>query len=468
MLFHSQEFLLLFFPVVLAASFAAAGRPRLRLAFLILASLVFYAYWDPRLLPLLVGSVVVNWLFARYFLKLTPGRWFIATGIALNLGLLAVFKYADFLAATFAVLGGVRHDPWNIVLPLGISFFTFQQISYLADVKRARAPLYRFDEYALYVTFFPQLIAGPIVRHNELIGQFAESPLRAGVSERLGRGFVLFVIGLLKKVVVADGLARIADPAFGHAAAGVAPGLLESWAATFAFTFEIYFDFSAYSDMAIGLALMFGYHLPFNFEAPLAARSIRDFWRRWHMTLTRFLTDYVYVSVGNSRALARLAQNAREGVATMVTMLLCGLWHGAAWTFVLWGGMHGAAMVVNQSWRRAGLAMHPGVGWLLTFMLFATSLVLFRAADFAAATQMYLAMFGVDGWSVALSGIARNDLLLFPVAAALALVGPTSQALALERMRPDRWIALAVAAAFVFVVLQVSTQDAASFIYFQF
>ena len=467
MLFHSEEFLLIFLPLVLAAWYAAGARPRLRMHLLIVASFLFYGWWDVRLVPLLAGSILVNWALARGS-GYVPPRRLVVVGIVLNLAVLGVFKYFNFFAESLALVAGADYQPWSIVLPLGISFFTFQQISYLADLSRDRAPLYRLDEYALYISFFPQLIAGPIVRHNELIFQFAEAPRRPGLHERLARGAILLVIGLAKKVFLADGLARVADPVFSAAAAGGSPTFAEAWAATFAFTFQIYFDFSAYSDMAIGLALMFGFTLPFNFDAPLRATSIREFWRRWHMTLTRFLTDYVYLPVGGSRLVARLGQNGREGVATMVTMLLCGLWHGAAWTFVAWGGLHGAGMVVNQAWRRARWPMPASLGWALTFMLFATSLVLFRSADFATAARVYEALTGAGGWSFAVDGIRERYIVLTGVALAMVLLCPTSQRIALELARPRLLLAAGLGVTLLAVVLEVRRLEIREFIYFQF
>ncbi|MFQ5954347.1 MAG: MBOAT family O-acyltransferase, partial [Kiloniellales bacterium] len=311
MLFHSQVFLLLFLPPTLAGYYAAASRPRLRRWLLVVASLLFYGYWEIRLVPLLVGSVVGNWLVAYLATRPQAGiewrhrlPWL---GVALNLAVLGVFKYADFFADSLGMLFGVTHDPWNIILPLGISFFTFQQISYLVDLRRGEAPVYDFLDYAVYVTFFPQLIAGPIVRHHEIIHQYREDPWRPGLAQRLSQGLTLLVMGLFKKVVLADGLALIADPIFARAA-GVASGLgelplsfAEGWLAALCFTFQLYFDFSGYTDMAIGLALMFGLMLPINFDAPYRATSIREFWRRWHMTLSRFLRDYLYFPMGGNR-----------------------------------------------------------------------------------------------------------------------------------------------------------------------
>lgn len=289
MLFHSQIFLLLFLPVAVAVYYWLAGRGRSGVWWLVAASLVFYGYWDARLLPLLGGSVTINWLFARWYIGGTGTSWrrhyLVPLGVVLNLLIIGVFKYADFFADSIAWANGDVRQSWSIILPLGISFFTFQQISYLVDLQRGTAPAYKFRDYALYVSFFPQLIAGPIVRHNEFIYQLKESPLRTGVAERLSRGAVLLLIGLLKKVFIADRLAALADPVFADAAAGKVVSTVDAWLADFAFGLQIYFDFSGYSDMAIGLALMFGFTLPINFNAPYSATSIQEFWRRWHMTL---------------------------------------------------------------------------------------------------------------------------------------------------------------------------------------
>ncbi len=460
MLFHSQLFLLAFLPLTLGLYYLCAERRAARTWLLILASIVFYGYWDPRLVPLLIGSVCVNWLFARAFGR-RPGALLIGAGVALNLAVVGVFKYADFFAGSLALLGLWQHQPWNIILPLGISFFTFQQISYLVDLRRGEGPVYAFADYALYVGFFPQLIAGPIVRHNEIIFQYAASPLRPGLSERLSRGLTLLAIGLLKKVVVADNLALIANPLYAAASEGRALGLAEGWAAASAFGLQIYFDFSGYSDMAIGLGLMFGLSLPLNFNAPYLATSIRDFWRRWHMTLSRFLRDYLYIPLGGSRLGA-----ARQFAALTVTMLLGGLWHGAGWTFVIWGGLHGLALALNHAWGRLGVRLPGPAGWALTMLFVFVSWVLFRAESFGAALNIMTAMAGGHGWSLAVEGVEK--LWLIAVAALVATLGPTSQRASLEMLAPRRLAAVAVAAALVLVTLDVGGGDNAEFIYFQF
>jgi len=472
MLFHSQVFLFVFLPLTLAGYYAAAARPGLRRWLLVVASVLFYGYWEVRLVPLLVCSVTGNWLLARMALRAGGGvdlrRWLPWLGVAFNLLVLGVFKYADFFAASLTGLLGVEHEPWNIILPLGISFFTFQQISYLVDLRRAGAPLYSFVDYAVYVTFFPQLIAGPIVRHDEIIFQYRRDPWRPGLAERLSRGLALLVMGLFKKVVIADGLALIADPIFARAAGSAASlaraplTFAEGWLAALSFTFQLYFDFSGYTDMALGLALMFGFVLPINFDTPYRATTIREFWRRWHMTLSRFLRDYLYFPMGGSRR-GRLNQ----GRAAMVTMLLGGLWHGAGWTFVVWGGLHGLAVIANHGWRRAGLRLPTPLAWVATMLFLVVGWVLFRAADFAAATQVLAAMSGLGGFALDTLAVPKHPWLL-PLAAVLATVGPTAHRLANEVLMPRRTLAAGLAAATVFITLMVGGGENAVFIYFQF
>jgi len=456
-LFQSQGFILLFLPLTLALYYAAAGSRRLRQGVAVAASLVFYAAWDVRFVPPLVGLTFANWLFARWHIA-DPRRDWAAIGIALNLLALGVFKFTNFFAGTFAALLGIPFSPWDIVLPLGISFFVFQKISYLADVRRGDRHAYGLLDFFMFVTFFPQLVAGPIVRHNEIIAQFAADPRREEVWENLSRGLVLFAIGAAKKLGIADHVSEVADRLFAAAGAG-ALSAAEAWGAAGAFTLQIYFDFSGYSDMAIGLALMFGLRMPYNFDAPYRATSIRDFWRRWHMTLSRFLRDYLYIPLGGNRGGA-LAQ-ARN---VIVTMLLAGLWHGANWTFVAWGGLHGAALALNAAWARAGLRMPPLIGWALTLLFVMAGWVLFRAPDFTTAVTVWRGMIGLEG----LGGVKLDHALAFVAGAAAALFGPTSQQVALMRLRPLTWLAVPVGVALLLLLLQSGTRTPSEFIYFQF
>ena len=289
---------------------------------------------------MLVGQIGATWLLALLQERTGARAWLIA-GVVLNLASLGTFKYLDFMLASLETATGIVLPRANIVLPIGISFFSFQLISYLIDRMRGDAPIYPFRPFALFVLLFPHLIAGPIVRHNELVPQFAEDPLREGLWQRFGTGLILFTLGLAKKVLLADKLATVADPLFAAGGAARALTFGESWTAALAFSFQLFLDFSAYTEMAIGIALMFGLLLPENFRRPYIATDLRDFWRRWHISLSKFLRDYLYIPLGGSRAGA-----ARYVFATMATMGLCGLWHGAGWTFVAWGLWHGVGLIV--------------------------------------------------------------------------------------------------------------------------
>jgi D-alanyl-lipoteichoic acid acyltransferase DltB (MBOAT superfamily) len=387
-----------------------------------------------------------------------PGFVWPEIGVALNLGLLGLLKFGDFLGANGAWLLGLQFRPLEWILPLGISFFVFQKVSYLIDLRRGSAHAYGLLDFFMFVTFFPQLIAGPIVRHNEIIGQFDLPPRRPEMWENLSRGALLFLAGLAKKAGIADTIAENTDRLFA-AAATAPPGLLDGWAAAGCFTLQIYFDFSGYSDMAIGLALMFGLTLPANFAAPYRATSIREFWRRWHMTLSRFLRDYLYIPLGGGRGGAwRQARNV------IVTMLLGGLWHGAAWSFVAWGGLHGAALAIDGAWARAGLRLPAPLGWALTMVFVMAGWVLFRAADFGTAAGILAGMAGMQG-----PGAVRLDNAWVAILGTLiVLAAPTSQALLLHRLRPAPWLALPAALAAVALLLLVGARPAQEFIYFQF
>lgn len=459
MIFSTPLFVLAFLPLTIAGYYLLARSRPARLGFLTLASLVFYGWWDVRLVPLLVVSISVNWLVAVCFRRSRRRAWLTA-GVVFDLGLLAFFKYADFLVSSLLGLAGVEHRPLGIVLPLGISFFTFQQISYLVDLRRGADRFYGFGDYFLYVAYFPQLIAGPIVRHDEIIEQFDLPPRRAETWENLARGAVLFVMGLVKKVVFADRLALVANPLFARAMGGEALGAGEAWAAAGAFMLQLYFDFSGYSDMAIGMGRMCGFRLPINFDAPYRAVSIGDFWRRWHLTLGRFLRDYLYIPLGGSRYGPR-----RQITAVMITMLLGGLWHGAGWAYAAWGGYHGLGLIVHGVWRRLGVPAMPAVlGWAITQLFVLSSVVIFRTAAFEPTGAILASMAGVHGGA----GVRYGDLELIVLATIVAVVGPTTQQLALASMRPRWWVAAATAAAAVYAFLLMAEGAHPEFIYFQF
>ena len=459
MLFNSQPFILIFLPLVLAGYYVLAHHRAARQAWVILASLVFYAWWDVRFVPLLVGLTVANWLIVQWFGR-TRAPVISVIGVVLNLAVLALFKYADFFARSVSGLLGETWHPWSLILPLGISFFVFQKISYLIDLRRGDRHVYGFLDFCMFVTFFPQLIAGPLVRHNEIIGQFRADPRRPALWENLGRGFALFLVGVTKKVVLADTLAQIVDPLFLRAASAPLTAA-ESWLATGAYTLQIYFDFSGYSDMAIGLALMFGLTLPFNFDAPYRSVSIRDFWRRWHMTLSRFLRDYLYIPLGGNRC-----SPVRQAANVIVTMLLGGLWHGANWTFVVWGGLHGGALALNHVWSGKGYRLPRVAAWAVTLLFVMCGWVLFRSPDFATAGRMLGSMAGLNGTGHV--RLDRQGTLACAMGVIVALLGPTSQVAALRTLQPRIWVAVPAGVALAWLLLLAGGRLQAAFIYFQF
>ncbi len=461
MLFSSQAFILGFLPPVLALYWAVAAHRRARQAVVVGASLLFYALWNWRFVPVLLGLALLTWGCARLHARTGRQAWLWA-GVALNLGALGWFKYANFLAGSVAWLAGAAHAPWAIALPLGISFFAFQKVSYLLDLAWARRrprPIYGLLDFAEFVSFFPQLIAGPLVRHDEIIGQMERSPRAPGAWEGVARGAVLFVIGLAKKATLADTLALVCDPLYARAAAGVPLSAAEAWAAAGTYMLQIYFDFSGYSDMAIGLGLMLGLRLPFNFDRPYRACSVREFWRRWHMTLSRFLRDYLYIPLGGNRVAPW-----RQGANVVATMLLGGLWHGAAWTFVAWGGLHGGALALNSAWDRTGLRMPRPLGWALTLLFVLCGWVLFRAPDFATAGSVLAGLAGAHG----LGRVHVDNAAVVAIAVVVALLGPSSQAAALSWLRPSAWMAVPAGLALVALLLLLGGRVPNEFIYFRF
>lgn len=397
MLFNSHIFLFAFLPVTLIGFFAAArlGGMVAAQVWLTLASLVFYAWTGWAFLPFLLGSILVNFTIGRALVTRAAAgrsrRGLLATGIVLNLLLLGYFKYAGFFAANLTALG-VPVSVGDIVLPIGISFYTFTQIAFLVDASRNEAAEYDLPRYALFVTFFPHLIAGPIIHHKEMMPQFADKSMYRLSADNISAGLTLFTLGLFKKVVFADRVAPFAASVFSVADAGGTIPMADAWLAALAYTMQIYFDFSAYSDMAIGLSRMFGIHLPLNFNSPYKALSAVDFWRRWHMTLSRFLRDYLYIPLGGSRK-----GPARRYFNLMATMLLGGLWHGAGWTFVVWGGLHGLYLVINHAWERTDLRLPRVMAWLITFLAVVLAWVFFRAETFSGAVAMLHGMTGTSG-----------------------------------------------------------------------
>jgi len=441
MLFSSYTFLFQFLPVV-ALAFAAARRhsPRSGILVLAAASLFFYGAWKPIYLLLLLASIAANFSLGLLMDEPRRQRTIGMLGVALNLLLLGYFKYTNFVFDGITALSGAPLPHLDIILPLGISFFTFQQIAYLVDVMRGAKVERDIVSYTLFVSFFPHLIAGPLVHHAEMIPQFKRG--RTSRSAVLAaRGLAIFAAGLFKKVVIADNLAQFVSPVFAHLDAG--GGITTSWAwlATLSYTLQIYFDFSGYSDMAIGLALLFGIRLPVNFRSPYKATSIVEFWRRWHITLSRFLRDYLYIPLGGNRH-----GEPRRYANLMLTMLLGGLWHGAGWNFLIWGGLHGLYLCVNHLWQRwrgvtakvssdaSANRLAQILSWAITFFAVVIAWVFFRAKTAHGAWQMLCALFGVGAGEVAYvsSGVLRvMDLPLVVGEQRLFLIGSGAVVLAL-------------------------------------
>ena len=456
MLFQSHIFVFAFLPALLALYYGVARNTVARQWVLIAGSLVFYGWWDVRFIPLLVGQIGATWLLGLLHER-TAARAALIAGVVLNLVSLGTFKYLDFILASIETATGIVLPRAHIVLPIGISFFSFQLISYLVDRMRGDAPIYPLRPFALFVLLFPHLIAGPIVRHNELVPQFAEDPLWAVLWQRFGTGLILFTLGLAKKVLLADKLATIADPLFAQATTR-ALSFGESWSAALAFSFQLFLDFSAYTEMAIGIALMFGLVLPENFRQPYIATDLRDFWRRWHISLSKFLRDYLYIPLGGSRA-----GLARYVVATMLTMGLCGLWHGAGWTFVAWGLWHGVGLIACRGWQQLGRPLPTVVGWILTMAFVLAGWVLFRASDFGTAASLLASLAGARG----VGGVLEVPGLMLTAALVSALV-PSAHEIKDRYLQPWPALATAAGALAVYCMLQVGQGPPLNFIYFQF
>ena len=408
MLFNSYSFIFVYLPITLLVFFSIAKFKSIKFAlgWLTFASFLFYSYWNPTYLVLLLISISFNYKIGKIInqaeLKSQWAKMSMGLGIILNLCIIGYYKYANFLISTFNPELSQNLDLENIFLPLGISFYTFTQIAYLVDAYRGETKDSDYDliTYSLFVCFFPQLIAGPILRHDELIPQFKQQQTFHLSDENLARGLVLFGLGLAKKVLIADNLSPWVAPVFEHASDVT---FIEAWVGALSYTFQLYFDFSGYSAMAIGLGWMFNINLPINFNSPYKAISITDFWRRWHITLSNFLRDYLYIPLGGSRK-----GNMRRYINLLLTMLLGGLWHGAGWTYVAWGGLHGFYLCINHRWRQSGIPLPKLLGWGITFFVVICGWVLFRASTFTDAREIIQTMLGFNG--IVIPGEAEGKL----------------------------------------------------------
>lgn len=421
MLFNSPEFIFLFLPMAwLAYRVLNLRLPMLAIAWLAMASLFFYGWWNPAYVGLLLFSVFFNYSMGSTITRLRDRRnaaakALLSCAVLADLALLGYYKYTNFLLDVAGSLGAPVTPGQEILLPLGISFFTFTQIAFLVDAYQGKAREYNFVHYLLFVTYFPHLIAGPILHHSEMMPQFATRAGRPIPPEDIAAGVVLFIAGLVKKVLIADNLSPHASGLFELASQGYAVTFFEAWTGTIAYTLQLYFDFSGYSDMALGLSLLFGIRLPANFNSPYRATSIIDFWRRWHMTLSRFLRDYLYIPLGGNRH-----GPVRRYANLFLTMLLGGLWHGAGWTFVVWGALHGSYLIINHAWRalfpvrseRSGVPAVIGhtASLLLTFAAVCVAWVFFRSPDIATAWNVLRGMAGVHGALLPMNMLASESL----------------------------------------------------------
>lgn len=471
MVFSSFYFIHYFLPAVLAAYYISPRR--FRHLILLTASYLFYSWANPLFLVLLLFSTLVDYVCARVIGKHDPGerprlrRSLLCVSILTNLGVLATFKYANFLTANvFAVLSGfgVTTEPTFVtefVLPLGLSFYTLQSMSYTIDVFRGHAsPQRNFIDFACYVAMFPQLVAGPIVRYPEIAEQFAG---RTHTFEKFGRAILFFSFGLAKKVLLANPCGMMADHAFDASAITA----VDAWVGVVAYAMQIYFDFSGYSDMAIGLGLMFGFTLPVNFRSPYRASSLQDFWRRWHITLSSWLRDYLYVPLGGDRRGSR-----RCYFNIMIVMLIGGLWHGAAWTFLIWGSLHGLALLCERAWRqRSGAkAGSPILGRVWTMGIVLLAWVFFRAdtlPDAVAFLQSMVTPAFDSPHALVTSSLIRRPYLIVTLAVAVLCVVCCPETFKwAERTGP--WRLMIALVLFWLSVSMLATQSYNPFIYFIF
>jgi alginate O-acetyltransferase complex protein AlgI len=478
MLFNSYPFIFVFLPAVLCGYFAASRLgTQAPVIWLAVASLVFYSFSNWPFVALLLASIAFNylvgWLLISRRLRERPRFAVLTAGVAGDLMTLGVFKYAGFLVANFnAVLS--TSFAVNILLPVGISFYTFTQIAFLVDAYRGKVAHYALPHYALFVTYFPHLIAGPILHHRDVIPQFEAADSKRPNPRLILYGLIIFGIGLSKKTVLADGIQPLVALAFHQAS----PSFDQAWIGALAYTFQLYFDFSGYSDMAIGISLMFGIFLPLNFNSPYKATSVIDFWRRWHMTLSQFLREYLYIPLGGNRHGWLLRY-----VNLMITMLLGGLWHGAAWTFVIWGALHGLYLCINHAWTNYGPPMPPRLqraasvaAFLLTFLAVVVAWVFFRADSLASALSVLSRM--ADPGQIVFGRTEMVQSLLIAIYAGLAWFAPNTQEIVgydhknrsvggvpgAFALRP--LLLYGGAAAFAFGVLGI--QQHSEFIYFRF
>lgn len=485
MLFNSYVFIFVYLPLVLGAFFACCYFQMKKLAqvSLLLSSLIFYGYWDLRFLPLLCGSIVFNFICGNLIFQTPPGnlkKIYLTGSVALNIALLVYFKYLNFFIKSTGYFLSMEFQTMDILLPLGISFFTFTQIAYLVDVYQSKATPGGACSYGLFVTVFPHLIAGPVLHHRDMISQFNDPVSYSWSANHFAHGTFLFIMGLSKKVLIADPLFSYVSPVFDQNQQ-IIP-FIQAWVGALAYSIELYFDFSGYSDMAMGLGLYFNLKLPLNFQSPYQASSIIDFWRRWHISLSNFLKDYLYIPLGGNRGGER-----SKLCNLLITMFLGGVWHGANWTFIVWGLCHGFFLVINHLWRKLSINLPSFFSRGLTLLCVVVAFTIFRAPNLETAYTVIKGMFGFNGVVLPesyeaklaflktygvifkvlpLSNVRINDLILIVICLCIALFLPNSMYWK-ERFlkRPIPW---GIACAVALVTCVINLDAVTEFLYYQF
>ncbi len=458
MLFNSYAFIFVFLPLVFFVYFFLNKKrlSNLAKAFLVSASLFFYAYWSVYYLPILLGGIVFNFLVSKFLAK-HQSKAILIFGIVCNLALLGYFKYADFLISNLNAIANTNLSLLHIALPLALSFVTFQQIAYLVDSYNKQTKENSFLNYCLFIIFFPQLIAGPIVHHKEMMPQFANKFNLIKNYKFIALGLFVFSMGLFKKSVVADIFSIFANAGF-----DVEGNLtfLQAWATSLSYTFQLYFDFSGYCDMAIGLALLFNIRLPINFNSPYKALNIQDFWHRWHITLSRFLRDYIYIPLGGNRG-----GQSRTYLNLFLVFLIGGLWHGAAWTFVVWGALHGVAIVIHRCWQKLNFKLNKIIAWIITFNFVNFTWIFFRAKSFKDAMRvirgMFFGEFKID--------VNYLEILFIVLAFLVVLLFKNSMQIAFDKkFKFSIWQIFATSFFLFISILAIRLNNASEFLYFRF
>ncbi|TEB09472.1 Peptidoglycan O-acetyltransferase [Pelotomaculum propionicicum] len=458
MLFNSFEFIFIFLPLTLFIFYFCINKGLNRPAIfsLVLMSLLFYSYWNYKYVLLIALSISLNYLTGHLISK-TGKKYILIAGISFNLLLLTYYKYCNFFINNINRVFHTDISSLNIILPLAISFFTFTQIAYIVDIYRDRTIKYDFITYSLFVLFFPHLIAGPIVYHKEIIPQFTDQKTFQVNYRNISTGILLFFIGLSKKVIIADYFSPHVSAVFDLAEH---PTFIDAWAGTLSYVMQIYFDFSGYTDMALGLAYLFNIKMPNNFDSPYQSNNIIDFWRRWHMTLSRFLKDYLYIPLGGNRL-----GKPRKYFNLMVTMLLGGLWHGAGWNFVIWGGLHGLYLCVNHGFRAIKMEIHWLMGRLITFTAVSVAWIFFRAKDLGNALNVLYGCAGLNGINLHPKYATKAEVFYILLALIAVNVLPNSNYLA-NNIKPQlKWLLFTIALALISLTM---IDNPSEFLYFQF